>query len=156
MPTPQVNIFSFVLEDDPEMLEAVEEILRRNRIETYRLFNSPKEFLQHLTADIHVCLLDHYLTGGQTGIDVLKQIKQVSFNSFVIVMSGQKNFDVVVEYLNECADRYIDKNKPDYMDKLELYLTKGLMESKERLEEIHFLMQRKAEPDALFKKLDLG
>lgn len=156
MIAPQVNIFSFVLEDDPDVLEQVEAILKGNNIESYRLFHTPEQFLQNITADIHVCLLDHYLSGGLTGLDILREVKKRSADSFVIIMSGQQSMDIVVQYLNECADRYIDKNKPDYLQKLELYLTKGLDESKARLEEITFLMERKKERDKVFKKLDLG
>ncbi len=134
-----VNILSFVLDDDKDILLIIEDLLKENSITNYRLFHSDEEFLNSMTQDIHVCVIDHFLTGKQTGLDVCRKTKARNKNSFIIVMSGQRDPDVIIAYLNECADKYVDKNKKDYLKTLIDYLKVGIETVVERLERMEKL-----------------
>lgn len=140
-----VNIFSFVLEDDIDDLQLIEESLKKHGIKNYKLFQNTEDLFNNLTSDIHIVLLDHFLSGGLTGIDVCKKIREVSKDSFIIIISAQQSKDVVIEYLNACADKYIDKSKPGYMHQLREYLDAGLDHAVERLREIETLIKMRKE-----------
>jgi DNA-binding NtrC family response regulator len=138
-----INILSFVLDDDADILELIEGLLKENGIHNYRLFSTEKELFDNLTKDIHVCVIDHYLPSAKTGLQVCKEIKSISPDSFVIVMTGQQDTNVVIDYLNACADKYIDKNRKDHLLLLIDYLNVGLEQAKKRLDEITILQQKR-------------
>lgn len=145
MMSKSLNIFFFGLDDDRDLLELMEDLIKKIGIENYKLFTSYKHFIEEMTDGIHVCVIDHLLGAGMTGIDICNEIKRRNADSYVIVMTGQRNFDVVVEYLNSCASKYIDKNRRDYLELFEKYVTMGLETAKKRLEEIEILEQKREE-----------
>lgn len=136
-----VNIFSFVLEDDIDDLNLIKELLQLHGITNYKLFQNENDLYKHLTGDISVCILDHYLMGGATGLDVCRKIKEKSVDSYIIVMTGQYDRKVVIDYLNIGADKYIDKNDDDRFAKLRMYLNEALAYASRRLEEISILQR---------------
>lgn len=143
--TARLNILSLVLDDDTEILEIIEGLLKQHGIINYKLFTKYTDLLEQISGGIYVCVLDHFLTGGKTGLDVCKTIKENSKDSYVIVMTGQQDIKVVIDYLNSCADKYIDKNRKDYLDLLIKYMSEGLEIAKNRLEEVEILLQKRSE-----------
>lgn len=137
-----LNIIFFVLDDDKDLLQLMEELIKKNGITNYKLFTHHEEFMQAITDDIHVCVIDHFLTGGLTGIHICHEIKRRNKDSFVIVMTGQRSFDVAIEYLNTCANRYIDKGKDNYLQLFEEYMNVGLKVAKERIIELQYINER--------------
>ena len=140
-----VNIFSFVLENDIDDLYIIEGLLKKHNITNYKLFQKTKDLLENLTADIHIILIDHYLEGGLLGTDVCKEIKKISKDSFVIIVTGQTSMDIVIEYLNSCANKYINKNRPGYLEKLKEFLDDGLAHAVARVNEINTLTTMRQE-----------
>lgn len=139
----RLNILSLVLDDDVEILEIIEGLLKEHGITGYKLFTKYTDLLEQINGDVYVCVIDHFLTGGVTGLDVCKIIKENSKDSYVIIMTGQQDIKVVIEYLNSCADKYIDKHQRDYLDLLIKYVNEGLEIAKNRLEEIEILSQKR-------------
>ncbi len=134
-----VNILSLILDDDKDILEIIEDLLKENAITNYRLFSLYDEFLNDMTDEMNVSVIDHTLTGGKTGLDICKAVKARNKNNFVIVLTGQINPDVVIDYLNENANRYVDKNRSDYLQKMIEYLKIGIETVKEKLEQNEIL-----------------
>lgn len=143
--TTRLNILSLVLDDDRDILELIEGLLKQHGITSYKLFTKYTDLLEQVNGGIYVCVIDHYLSGGKTGLDVCKRIKESSKDSYVIVMTGQHDIKVVIDYLNSCADKYIDKSLPNYLDLLIKYMNEGLEIAKNRLEEIEILVQKREE-----------
>jgi DNA-binding response OmpR family regulator len=143
-----------VLDDDQEVLEIIEGLLKKHSIQHYRLFTSTGEFLRYLTADIHVCVIDHYLPDGITGVEICKEIKAVSPNSYIIIISGQDSKDVVIQYLNACADKYVDKAKPGHLETLIEYLNEGLVKAKQRVEDVELLQRLRRSSEERRKRFE--
>lgn len=143
--TTRLNILSLVLDDDAEILEIIEDLLMQHGIVNYKLYTNYTDLLEQINGGIYVCVLDHFLSGGKTGLDVCQTIKEKSKDSYVIVMTGQTNIDVVISYLNNCADKYIDKSRRDYLELLIKYMNDGLEIAKNRLEEVEILQQKREE-----------
>ncbi len=139
---PTIHILLLALDDDQDMLDLVEPVLHSVGIDDYKLFLEEEEFEKHLTSGIHICLIDHYLSKGKTGLPLCKEIKKKSPHSFIVVISGQGSMQVVIDYLNSCADRYVDKNKQDHPKQLVKFLEEGLKEAKDRKEEIEMLTKK--------------
>lgn len=135
----KVKILSYVLEDDTEMLEMIERLMKAANINEYELFTKPEDMLMHIQSDIVLAAIDHYLDGKFSGLDILKEIKRRNPNSYVIIMTGQQNCKVVIEYLNSGANKYVDKNEKDYLSKLIEYMMEGLQEVGKRIDFINFL-----------------
>lgn len=136
-----VNILTYILEDDKEIHSIISDLLRQHNFTNFHFFVDPETFLASLTADINICVIDHYLT-GTTGLDMIQQVKDKNENSYVIVVSGQRNFDIAIEYLNQGADKYIDKNKVDYIERLIKCLQDGVSEASRRTAIIKFLEEK--------------
>lgn len=137
------SILTYVLEDDSDVLDIIKEMLHENGITQYSLFTSPTDFLKDLNSDINICVIDHYLTGGLDGIQVIKEIKAKNEFSYVIIMSGQKNFDVAVAYLNNGAEKYVDKTKPKYLETLIQELQTGFKIADRRIRIVKALESQK-------------
>ncbi|GEO08781.1 response regulator [Segetibacter aerophilus] len=134
-----VNILTYILEDDVEIHEVINDLLKANGIVNFKLYDDPAEFLENLSADINICVIDHTLKSGINGIDVIKAVKARNKRSYVIVMTGQVSYKIVAEYLNLKADKYIDKNITDedgrymYLDELIVSISEGISEAGRRV-----------------------
>lgn len=131
-----VNILTYILEDDQEMHEIIKELLEANGIVegNYDITHDPSIFLQHLNSDINICVIDHRLNSNVTGLDIIKEVKKKNEDSYVIIITGQIDYRVVVKYLREGADDYVDKNDSDYLDDLVSAILKGFVKAKQRIE----------------------
>lgn len=132
------NIEVSILDDDAYMLEIVGKLLKANNVDILA-FNNPVDFLNHLSSDIIVCAVDQDLKAGLTGLDVLKAIKKKNKSSFVIMLSGYKEPDILIDLINNGIDRYVYKNAENYLRVLVDYILEGLNESKKKRELIKYL-----------------
>lgn len=136
-----VNILTYILEDDEEIHTVISDLLRQHHFTDFKFFADPETFLKSLTADINICVIDHFLT-GTTGLKMIQEVKNKNKNSYVIVVSGQRNFEVAIEYLNQGADKYIDKNNGNYIETLINYLQDGVSEASRRAAIVKFLEEK--------------
>jgi DNA-binding NtrC family response regulator len=140
-----VNILTYILEDDVEIHDLINQLLKEHGITRFHIYDDPVSFMEDLTADINICVIDHTLKSGLTGIDVIKAVKEKNKRSYVIVMTGQVSYQVVVEYLNLKADKYIDKNEVDrygkltYLDDLVTAILDGFKEAERRVAFVKYL-----------------
>lgn len=137
-----VNIGMFILEDDAELHELIEMMLDETGFKNYSIHDDPDQFLAELDSDINICVIDHRLNSNLTGLDVIKKVKEKNKWSFVIIMTGQQDKSIVVDYLNAGADKYVDKSRKtvtEYMDDLISKLLTGLEVAKERIRVVKLL-----------------
>jgi DNA-binding NarL/FixJ family response regulator len=121
------------------MLHIIEQLLKANDIEHFQLYDNAEEFLKHLSSDIIVCAIDYYLNSGLNGLDVLKAVKKKNKSSFVIIISGVDDPKVLKQFINNGADKYVDKNGENYKRELVEYIIEGLNESKKKWGLIKYL-----------------
>lgn len=138
----KVNIGTFILEDDIEIHEVIKGMLDETGWTNYQIHDTPEGFLEQLDADVNICVIDHILNSGLSGFDVLKKVKEKNKWSYVIVMTGQADINIVIDYLNSGADKYVSKSGktiPEYMDDLISKLLIGLDVAKERIRVVKLL-----------------
>ena len=121
-----LNIVTLILDDDTDMLELIEAALKDAGIKNYKLFYSDAEFIEVLSENMHILVIDHTLNATVSGLDVMKRAIQKNPSVFVIAMSGNNDSKLVVEYLNEGANRFILKNEPDYLELLVRFVRQGI------------------------------
>jgi DNA-binding NtrC family response regulator len=121
-----LNIVTLILDDDKDMLELIEVSLKDAGIKNYRLFYSDAAFIDGLSENMHILVIDHHLNGTVDGLDVMKRAIKKNPNVFVIAMSGNNDSRLVVEYLNEGANRFVLKNESDYLDQLVKFVRQGI------------------------------
>jgi DNA-binding NtrC family response regulator len=109
-------ILTYILEDDKVTSELIAEILKNNDIVDYRIFNSSSDLIANMSTDVHICVLDYFLGETLTGLDVMKIVLAKNPECFVIIISGQDNADVVADFLNNGAKKYVNKNTPKYLN----------------------------------------
>lgn len=62
-----------------------------NCVFSIKAFTNTNEFIENLSANTDVALVDYYLQDGETALKVMEKIKNKSNNCKVIIISGVKN-----------------------------------------------------------------
>lgn len=116
-----INISIFCLDDDQETLDLIKEDFDKAGIVHYHLFTNEREFLKSFNENVHVAVIDHYLSGStEIGYDIMETIFELNhkFHSplkcKMIIMSGQQDPAMIAKYLNNGAFRYLRKDDKDF------------------------------------------
>ncbi|MEJ7611352.1 MAG: response regulator [Ferruginibacter sp.] len=128
-----VNIATFILDDDQELLDLIKAAVDEAGIKNYKLFTDEGLFLKGLTDEIHVCVVDHFLT-KLTGLDIVKEIKCKNEHSYVIAYTGMFQPKVIIDYINSGIDRFVDKNSNGHLQQLTGFLHEGIASATKRLD----------------------
>lgn len=114
----------FVVDDDQFMLHVIEKHLLNLGAKSVKTFQSGLDCLQHLNEKPDIIFLDHNMD-LLTGYEVLKKIKRVSSEPFVVMVSGQQMVKPAVDSLKHGAFDYLQKD--DHLEQnLELVVQKIL------------------------------
>jgi hypothetical protein len=110
-----------VLEDDKEFLtEFYKKVATRSGI-SVQMFPTSETFIEHLTEDIHIAIIDHFLdplsrANSITGLDVMEKILEINPFAYIIVVSAQPSMEIAIKYINGTPKtkwkgcwKYIDK-----------------------------------------------
>jgi ActR/RegA family two-component response regulator len=99
----------FIVEDDPFYGMLLLRYLSEQASEV-QLFQNSEDLLFELHRVPNVILLDYYLGESQTGLDVLKAIKEINPDIPVVFLTGQESIEVAVSTLKYGAFDYVEKN----------------------------------------------
>ena len=99
----------YVVDDDPFCLATYDKHLRAQGYKHITCFLAGQEFLQRLSDEPDIVLLDHDL-GDMTGLDLLTEIKNFNSNIFVIFASARQQHDIAAASLKNGAFDYIIKD----------------------------------------------
>jgi len=100
----------FALEDDPTYLKFLQYVLGLNPDFEATFFSTGRECIAQLHEQPPIITLDYSLP-DMSGEEVLKEIKELSPNSNVIVISAQDKIGTAVELLKQGAFDYITKDE---------------------------------------------
>lgn len=100
----------FLVDDDPFFGEMLKYHLQLNPDYEVFLYSSGKECLSELYRNPDIICIDFGLPDIQ-GDDLFKQIKNLYPNLPIIVISGQENISVAIDFLKQGARDYIVKNE---------------------------------------------
>lgn len=107
MRTPKLTIF---LVEDNEMDSMFLDYKLRETLFNFNLvsFTTGEECIRNLHLEPDLVILD-YMLGGKNGLEVLKQVKSISEHIPVVLISQQRDIEVVVEAFHQGAADYIIK-----------------------------------------------
>ena len=126
----------FIVEDDPLYIKIVKYVLELDPEHEVHVFTTGKECIDHLYLNPIMITLDYTLP-DMTGNDVMEAIKKYNSNIGIIVLSGQPEISVAVDFMKAGAYLYIVK---DDDTKEKLLLTVQRLKKQIRLqEEVDFL-----------------
>ena len=112
----------YVLDDSELMSFALDTGLSKDRRNVVSAFTSVDRFWDAVEKEIpNVVVLDYYLDGGDTGLEVLKSLRKISDDVVAIILSKQEDPEVGVMFLEEGAQHYVVKSK-DSVDKIKSIL----------------------------------
>jgi len=130
----QLNILTYVLEDDEDIIYLLDRLFKANNFVDYSFFKNTDEFLQNLNERVHICVIDYYLPGPLNGLDVMKLVLTQNPWCEVIMISGQDNLKVVIDFINNGGFRYVNKNDSDYMRHLVDFIQQSTTRKKKQLD----------------------
>ena len=112
-----VNVF--LVDDDSVQLELVKRQLDQEfKDEVFiRKFKTISECTAQLRRKPQIVVLDYFLgtkPNSATGIELLKEIKKFSPETYVIMVSGQNQIEVAANTIKYGAFDYIPKNKNEF------------------------------------------
>jgi CheY-like chemotaxis protein len=107
MKTPRLTIF---LVEDNDLDSMFLDYKLRETLVNYNLvtFNNGEECVRNLHLEPDLVILD-YMLGGKNGLQILEQIKLINDNIPVVLISQQREVEVVVEAFHKGASDYIIK-----------------------------------------------
>jgi len=108
------NKLIFFVDDDKMMLNLMEYTFKcREGFEVYSFF-SGEECMEHLGLNPSMIVLDYYLGEGEStamsGLDTLKKINENSRKIPVVILSREKDVDLIRKFLYYGAIRYVIKD----------------------------------------------
>ncbi len=148
----QLIISIFMVEDDLMYSAMLAHYLSLNPNYKVKNFYTGKDFLKALHEKPDVITLDYTLPDAK-GDELIVQIKEVSPDSKIIIVSGQDNIKIAIELLKKGAHDYIVKDE-ETQDRLWLSMQK-LLENIELKKELESL-QQEVSKKYLFQKAIIG
>ena len=104
----------FFIDDDTMILNLLEYTFQSRQDYEVVCFHTGEECLDNLHQSPSVIVLDHVLTGiGQNklnGLDTLKEIRKVNKNIPVVILTGQGDDELLTEFMENGANRYLTKD----------------------------------------------
>ena len=106
------NKLIFFVDDDKMILNLLEYTFKSRQGTRVQTFFSVEECLQNMHMKPDLVVMDHMFQEREGHIDVIetiKQLKQIDKNLTVIVLSSQKDENLISEFLKNGASKYIAK-----------------------------------------------
>ena len=104
----------FFVDDDKVILNLMEFTFQSRKDYEVRSFETGEECLEHLSLNPSLIVLDHVLAGaGQQSLDglaTLKEIRKVRSDIPVVILTGQGDDDLLTEFIESGANRYLTKD----------------------------------------------
>ena len=104
----QVPPTVFVIEDDPSMRAAVEDLVRSIRLQV-KAFTSPQEFLERNEPDAPGCMVLDVRLPGMSGLTFQKELMKEGFTLPVIFITGHGDIPMCVRAMKAGAFEFLTK-----------------------------------------------
>jgi FixJ family two-component response regulator len=98
----------FVVEDDPSMRAAVEDLVRSIRLQV-RAFTSPQEFLESNEPDAPGCMVLDVRLPGMSGLTFQKELMKEGFTLPVIFITGHGDIPMCARAMKAGAFEFLTK-----------------------------------------------
>lgn len=107
--------YLFLVDDEPIQNEMLKDYLTERFLYEIVVFDNGEEALKKMHLHPEILVLDYYLnannTNAKNGIEILKQIKEISPSTQVIALSGQDKIEVAIDTIKFGAYDYVVKGE---------------------------------------------
>ncbi|MBL4560569.1 MAG: response regulator [Bacteroidales bacterium] len=125
------NYKIFIVDDEPVYTEFISAVLNQAGFNEICSYENETEVLDNLYRNPQVIFLDYYLKDSN-GLNILRKIKSINPDIFVVFLSSQEKIEIAVSSLKYGAFDYIIKND-DAKRKILLSLNRiAIMEPKKK------------------------
>ena len=108
------NKLLFFVDDDKMMLNLMEYTFKCREGFDVRSFFSGEECLEYLDLNPSMIVLDYYLGEGEStvmsGLDTLKKISEQNSSIPVVILSRERDKDLISKFMHQGAMRYVIKD----------------------------------------------
>ena len=103
------NYKLFIVDDDPIYSSFISTVMDQAGFKDIQSFENESQVMDKIYQNPNIIFLDYYLNKAN-GLDILKKIKAINPDIYVIFLSSQEKIDVAVNALKYGALDYIIKN----------------------------------------------
>ncbi len=128
-----------IVDDEINIIKSFKSLLSLEH-EVYGVSNSRKAMEKLKESRIDLVFLDYNLA-GENGLDVLKEIKFLQPDLYVVMISGHGNFEVIIQAMALGAYDYLEK--PLDIDKIQLLLRRA-MKSRKLSNVVNFMVDEQS------------
>lgn len=89
-------------------------------------FTTTSDFLNHLSNDTEVVILDYYLDEGNTGKELISKIKSTAECCKILIVSQARNVDTAMQTLRLGANAFIHKDDIYSMPRICFFVEEAL------------------------------
>jgi len=117
METQAINLF--IVDDNQSMVSNLKQYLqsRFGNVLKISTFNDGKSCLKKVDDATDIVILDGYLN-GESGLDVLKSIKEINDKTQVIMLSSNEDIAMAIDSFRMGAKDYVVKGSPGSMKRV--------------------------------------
>lgn len=105
----------FIVDDDEMLTLALSDYLTRDINHDISVFHTGEDFLEHISENPDVVILDYYLNTvnkeAANGIQILEAISNYVHNTRVIMLSSQESYMTAAKTIQKGAVQYIIKDE---------------------------------------------
>jgi DNA-binding NtrC family response regulator len=127
-----------IIDDDAEILDLIEQILREEGLDTNRYYQA-EEFLPHLEGYDFDIIISDLMLPGMTGLELLDELNSRSKEVPVVIITGYASLDSAIEAVNRGAFYYI--KKPFNIEEIRLIVNR-LRQRRETMKEMDALKDK--------------
>lgn len=103
------KIAIFLLDDNQDTVDAIGALLNEYGYEVEK-FTDYNKLMEALHDNVRICIIDFLLNQDKNGLQVIQEIVKKNEHCYFIMLSGQSEKSVVVEFVNSVyGGRYIEK-----------------------------------------------
>ena len=124
----------FIVEDNEVYAKSLQVLIKSRfpKVKEVKIFRIGELCLTEMQRNPGIVIMDYFLNAkyeeAQNGLEIIKRIKEQRPQTNIIVLSVQKDFNVVLEAIREYDCLYVQKD-PEAFAKLELFI-KEILKSK--------------------------
>lgn len=111
-----------ILDDNIDDLELIGHHFKKNGITNFKLFSDDRLFLNEVNEEVIIVIIDHQIGSLKTGLNVMKDVIDINPVCYPIVVSGNDDPHIIMEYLNSDAFRYVLKNDENYLNTILVFV----------------------------------
>jgi len=119
------NTEPYILEDDEDHRDWIEAALKKAGIWPYSMFANSNDLLGKFTRDHYLLVLDLRLSENRDGAEVVKEVRDINPDAYIIIISGQNEPKVFIQLIKIKANDYVDKNNKGWLDELVISIKSG-------------------------------